>query len=48
MEIDFAGLIANVGFPIVAFLMMYQIATRTIKDNTKAIREMVFELKNRK
>jgi len=32
--------INDVGFPIVAFLLMYLLATRTIKENTKAIKDL--------
>lgn len=38
---DWAAFIKDVGFPIFAFILMYIMATKTIKDNTKAIREMI-------
>ena len=40
--------ISTVGFPIVAFLLMYWQSTKTIKENTKAITELVMHLKTRK
>lgn len=36
-----------VGFPIVAFILMYIMANRTIKENSSAINELVNELKRR-
>ena len=42
-----AELIQVLGFPIVAFIMMYVLATRTIKENTKAIQELALTLKER-
>ena len=33
-------LIQNVGFPIVAFLLMWQMATKTMKENTRAINKL--------
>ena len=37
--------ISTVGFPIVAFLLMFYQSTRTIKDNTKAITELTTYMK---
>ena len=34
---DIAQLIANVGFPIAAFVMMFYMCNTTIKENTKAL-----------
>ena len=45
MELELIGLIQSVGFPIVAFLLMYHLVKDTIKDNTKAIRELTIYLK---
>ena len=39
------GLISNVGFPIVAFILMYRQANTSIKDNTKAITELTTYIK---
>lgn len=33
-------LISNIGFPILAFLLMYRMANVTIKENTKALRDL--------
>lgn len=35
-----ANAITNIGFPIVAFFLMYKLVTETIKENTKAINKM--------
>jgi len=32
--------ISNVGFPILAFLLMYRMANSTIKENTIALTEL--------
>lgn len=40
MESEALNLISNVGFPIAAFLLMYFFATKTLKENTNAIREL--------
>ena len=37
--------ISTVGFPIVAFLLMFWQSTRTIKENTKALTELCAYLK---
>ena len=34
------AIITQVGFPIVAFLLMYQMNRTTIKDNTTALKEL--------
>lgn len=36
--------ISTVGFPIVAFILMYRFATETVKENTEAIRELRTEM----
>jgi len=41
------NLISTVGFPIVAFLLMYYQANTTIKQNTEALRELVTEIKKK-
>lgn len=41
-------MIQVVGFPIVAFLMMYVMANKTIQKNTQAISELVIELRSRR
>lgn len=38
---DLMGMISNVGFPIAAFLLMYRLATETIKENTRAVQDLV-------
>lgn len=40
MEGEAINLISNVGFPIGAFLLMWIFATKTLKENTSAIREL--------
>lgn len=37
--------ISNVGFPIVAFVLMYRFAKETVKENTQAIRELRSEIR---
>ena len=37
--------IGDFGFPIGAFLLMWQFATRTLKENTKAITDLCLTLK---
>lgn len=39
---DLITAIGSLGFPIIAFVMMYQLSNKTIKENTNAI----IELKN--
>ena len=39
--------IGSVGFPIVAFLLMYYHSTRTIKDNTKVLSELCMLLRSK-
>lgn len=36
--------ISTVGFPIVAYLLMYRFARNTVKENTAAIRELRSEI----
>ena len=38
--------ISAVGFPIVAYLLMYRFARNTVKENTAAIRELRSEIKH--
>jgi len=40
----FTSMVANVGFPIAAFFMMYRLATSTIRENTAAIHELSLQL----
>ena len=40
-------MISTVGFPIVAFLLMFWQSTKTIKENTKAINELIVYMKNK-
>ena len=40
----FIQLISNVGFPICAFLLMYNQSNTIIKENTKAITDLKNEL----
>jgi hypothetical protein len=40
----FTQMIANVGFPIAAFVMMYRLATSTIRENTQALQELKLQL----
>jgi len=44
MEELIIQLISNVGFPIVAFLLMYRLTQTTIKDNTKAINNLAVKM----
>jgi len=37
--------ISNVGFPIAAFALMWQFATKTLKENTGAIRDLCLTIK---
>jgi len=37
MENDIVSLLSNVGFPAFAFILMYKMATDTIRENTAAI-----------
>ena len=37
--------ISTVGFPIVAFLLMFYQSTRTIKENTKVLSELCLLMK---
>ena len=37
--------ISSVGFPIVAFFLMWKLTTSTIKENTMAVRELVNEIR---
>lgn len=47
MEFDYVELISNVGFPIVAFLLLYLDLRRLIKENTEstnALKELITAL----
>ena len=44
----FIQLISNVGFPICAFLLMYNQSNTIIKENTKAITELKNEISKNK
>lgn len=37
--------ISQVGFPIVAFLLMYRMARQTIKENTEALEKLAAEVR---
>jgi len=41
---QFSGMVSNMGFPIVAFYLMYRMATSTISENTAAIHELSLQL----
>jgi len=41
---DVTSMISNVGFPIAAFLLMYRLATTTMRDNTEAIQNLTLQL----
>lgn len=45
---ELVEMIQIVGFPIVAFLMMYVLATKTIKENTQAIRDLTIATRREK
>jgi len=38
-------MISTVGFPIVAYLLMYKMAKDTIKENTRTLQELQNEIK---
>ena len=40
METSIIPAISSVGFPIVAYVLMWKFAKETVKENTKAIREL--------
>lgn len=37
---EFSTLVSTVGFPIAAFLLMYRMANKTIKENTAVLRDL--------
>ena len=37
-------IVASVGFPIAAFMLMYKFATETLKENTRAIERLTLAL----
>ena len=45
MEATLVEMINAVGFPIVAFLLMFYQSNKTINKNTSAINELVLHLK---
>jgi hypothetical protein len=45
MEFDIIQMISTVGFPIVAFLLIYWQSNTTINKNTCAIQEMILYLR---
>ena len=44
MTTQITNMITTLGFPIVAFLLMYRFATATIKENTVAIKELTIAI----
>jgi len=40
MAFDIVDLVKNLGFPVVAFLLMYRMTNNSIKENTNAIDRM--------
>jgi len=42
---DTLGAISTVGFPIVAFLLMFYQSSTAIKKNTEAINELIIHLR---
>jgi len=46
--IEYTSLISTVGFPIVAFLLMYRLVDKTIKENTSAIKALTEFIKNKR
>ena len=42
---DILEAISNVGFPIVAFILMYYKSTKTIRENTRALRDLCIHIK---
>ncbi len=40
MAFDYFALIGDIGFPIVAFFLMYRLVDGTVKKNTEAIKEL--------
>lgn len=48
IEDTIVTLINQVGFPIVAFFLMYKMAQTTIKDNTTAILELSKMIREKK
>jgi hypothetical protein len=45
MEMDIISMISTVGFPIVAFLLMFWQSSSTIQQNTKALNELLIFLR---
>lgn len=48
IEMEILDVISNVGFPIGAFLLMWSFATKTLKENTQAIKELCILIKSKK
>lgn len=46
MTLEPISAVSQVGFPIVAFILMYRFAKETVRENTAAIRELKTEVKN--
>ena len=42
---EITQMISTIGFPIVAFLLLFWQSTTTIKANTQAIKELTIKLK---
>jgi len=42
---DVLTAVSTVGFPIVAFLLMFYQSTKTIRENTKALQELIYYIK---
>ena len=45
MELNVLEAISTVGFPIVAFLLMFWFSNKTIRENTKVINELIIHLR---
>ena len=45
MSMDIMQAISTVGFPIVAFLLMFWQSTKTINKNTQVINELILTLR---
>lgn len=41
----FGSLVSNLGFPILAYLLMYRMARETIQENTQTLSELQTEIK---
>lgn len=45
MDESIITLISNVGFPIVAFLLMFRLTNSTIKENTNTLMKLTEQIK---